>query len=48
MTNKGVKWNFNPSYAPYFGGVIECMIKAAKRAIMAILSKAKLMSLMKS
>ena len=44
LTNKGVKWNFNPSYAPYFGGVIECMIKAAKRAIndkiMAILSKA--------
>jgi len=40
MTTKGVKWNFNPPYAPHFGGVFETMIKAAKRAIKAILSKA--------
>jgi len=40
MTNKGIKWNFNPPYAPHFGDVFETMIKAAKRAIMAILSKA--------
>jgi len=35
MTNKGTKWNFNPQYAPHFGGMLETMIKAAKQAIMA-------------
>ncbi len=35
-----IKWNFNPSIAPHFGGVFEIMIKAAKKAIYAILSKA--------
>ena len=40
MTSKGIKWNFNPPYALHFCGVFEMMIKAAKRAIMAILSKA--------
>ena len=38
--NKGVKWFFNPPLAPHFGGVHEVMIKAAKRAIRAILSDA--------
>ena len=40
MTHKGVKWTFNPPYAPHFGGVFETMIKAAKRAITAILGNA--------
>ena len=40
MNSKGVKWNFNPPYASQFGGVFEMMIKAAKRTIMEILSKA--------
>ena len=35
--NKGIKWVFNPSYAPHFGGIFEVMIKSAKRAIMTIL-----------
>ena len=38
LANRGVKWFFNPPLAPHFGGVHESMIKAAKRAVMAILS----------
>jgi len=38
--NKGIKWKFNPPYAPHFVGVFEIMIKSAKRAIMAILKEA--------
>ena len=40
LVKQGVKWTFNPTYAPHFGGVFETMIKAAKRAIIAILGKA--------
>ena len=41
LINQGVKWTFNPPYAPHFGGVFfETMIKAAKRAILAILGNA--------
>ena len=40
VTNKGVKWNFNPPMAPHFGRVHESMIKSAKRAIKAILGNA--------
>ena len=40
MTSKGIKWTFNPPYAPHFGDVFETMIKAAKRAVMAILGNA--------
>ena len=38
--SKGVKWFFNPPLAPHFGGVHEVMIKAAKKAIRAILGDA--------
>ena len=38
--NNGIKWHFNPSLGPHFGGVHETMIKAGKRAIYGILSKA--------
>ena len=40
IANRGVKWNFNPQMAPYFGGVNESMIKPARRAIKAILANA--------
>ena len=36
-----LKWNFNPPAAPHFGGVFEIMIKAAKRAVTAILGNAE-------
>ena len=36
----GVKWHFNPPLSPHFSGVHEVMIKAAKKAISAILSSA--------
>lgn len=36
-----LKWNFNPPLASHFGGVFEIMIKAAKRAIYAILANAE-------
>ena len=39
-SNQAVKWHFNPPYAPHFSGVHETMIKAAKRAVYAILSNA--------
>ena len=38
--NKDVEWYWNPPAAPHFGGVFESMIKAAKRAISAILQDA--------
>ena len=34
----GVKWHLNPPLAPHFSGVHEVMIRAAKKAIYAILS----------
>jgi len=40
MTSQAVKWNFNPPAAPHLGGVFEIMIKAAKRAVHAILGNA--------
>ena len=39
-SNKGSDWQFNPPEAPYFGDVFERMIKAAKRAIYAVLKEA--------
>ena len=35
-----LKWHFNLPLAPHFSGVHEVMIKAAKKAICAILSSA--------
>ena len=40
FVKQGLKWIFNPPYAPHFKGVFEIMIKAAKRAIIAILGNA--------
>ena len=38
--NRGINWNFNPPLSPHFGGAHEIMIKAAKRALKAILTNA--------
>ena len=35
--DKGIDWQFNPPLAPHWGGVHEIMIKAAKKAVYAIL-----------
>ncbi len=40
-SNKGINWHWNPPASPPFGGVFERMIKAAKRAIKAILGNAE-------
>ncbi|KAL4238005.1 hypothetical protein ACF0H5_002716 [Mactra antiquata] len=38
--DNGIQWDFNPPSAPHWGGAHEIMIKAAKRAIFAILHSA--------
>ena len=38
--NRGIKWHFNPLLSPHSGGAHEIMIKAAKRALKAILPNA--------
>ena len=40
VANEGTVWHLNPPLAPYFGGVLEAMVKSAKRAINAILGNA--------
>ncbi|XP_067653340.1 uncharacterized protein [Haliotis asinina] len=39
LAKSGVVWRFNPPHAPHFGGVFESLIKSAKRAMFAILTK---------
>jgi len=38
--NKGIKWSFNPLWAPHFGGMSETMITSAKTVTYAILGTA--------
>ena len=38
--SKGIKWTFTPPLAPHFGGVHETLIKAAKRAMNAVIKNA--------
>ena len=38
--NRGVTWIFNPPQEPHFGGAHKIMIKAAKKAIHAVLGEA--------
>ncbi|XP_065174407.1 uncharacterized protein LOC135804458 [Sycon ciliatum] len=40
VADQRVTWQFNPAAAPHFGGVFEVMIRAAKRAVSAILKSA--------
>ncbi|PFX11323.1 hypothetical protein AWC38_SpisGene25013 [Stylophora pistillata] len=35
--HQGVKWNFNPSVAPHFGGIHDVMIISAKKAIYGVI-----------
>ncbi|KAJ8051026.1 hypothetical protein HOLleu_04443 [Holothuria leucospilota] len=39
-STRGVTWHFNPPLGPHFGGVHETLIKAAKKAISAVVHKA--------
>ncbi len=39
--SKGVRWLFNPPAAPHFGVVNQLMVKAAKKAIYAVVGNAK-------
>ena len=39
--SKGVRWLFNPPAAPHFGGINEIMVKAAKKAIYAVVGNAE-------
>ena len=36
-----IKWKFNPPAAPHFGGVLEAMVKAAKKAVYAVLGNSE-------
>ena len=36
LSQHGVQWQFNPPAAPHFGGVLERLVKSAKRALKAV------------
>ena len=39
MEKEGIRWHFMPAYTPHFGGTHEAMVRSAKKALYAALSK---------
>ncbi|XP_022795745.1 uncharacterized protein LOC111334309 [Stylophora pistillata] len=40
--NDGIKWNWNPPLGSHFGGVLESLVKVAKKTLKAIVGNARL------